>query len=149
MIGTSDKGVYVINTLTKKTYHYFFSYTSPSSLLSNNITGLLVDNNNGLWVSTVNGVSFFHPALQKNKSFFVNNSSLTENNIINCLVKTAPQIILIGTENTGLFKYDLQTNKSERLNFNEPNDLKITGFLKLTKDSSIICLCREEAKNHT
>lgn len=115
-IGTKASGLFVVNTKNRSIYRYRFSNTTPSSILSNEITNLFVDNNNGVWISTVNGVSYFHPSLQKTKPFyFYNNSVFPENASINCVAKVDESNVIIGTESSGIFNYELQNRITTRL----------------------------------
>lgn len=51
-IGTIEGGLYQMNPETEAVQHYAFTPHSSTSILSNNVNGILIDSDNHLWAYT-------------------------------------------------------------------------------------------------
>ncbi len=112
IIGTQSEGLIVWNERTHKRSTVRYNPSDPKSLCSNQILTLHTDNNNGIWIATSMGISYFHPSLQKNKSYHFHNREAFRNGIlINAVFPLSEKSFLIGTENNGLFLYDANTDE--------------------------------------
>lgn len=139
LIGTANSGVYVINLNSNKVYHYQINHHDPKSILSNDITGIYADNNQGIWFSTSQGVSFFHPSLQKNKFiYFYNNPNIPESVLLNAVAKISNDSLLIGTESDGLYLYQVKSKQTNQIKFTQEYGLKITSIIPLSKQEYLI-----------
>ena len=135
IVGTNGKGVYIINIKTLKTYHFTHNDFDLNSLCSNVITSVIVDSNNGIWLGTDMGISYFHPSLQKIKThYFYNNPVITKNALFNCIKKVSQTILLIGTNNDGLFLCDHQEKKTIQL----LSKLSVSAIEKITSEDYLI-----------
>ncbi|AOW20133.1 hybrid sensor histidine kinase/response regulator transcription factor [Urechidicola croceus] len=98
-------------------------YTKKNSnLSSNDISDLLIDNNNGIWITTLGGGLNFYD--RENDSFVIYKHNSDEQNSIvsnqvNTVFKDAKGVVWLGTEN-GLCSYD--TNISKFTSFNQNTD---------------------------
>lgn len=118
LIGTQSEGLLVWNERTHQRTSVRYNSSDPKSLCSNQIMALYADNNDGVWIATGMGISYFHPSLQKNKSYhFHKREAFPDGILINAVFPLSEKSFLIGTENDGLFMYnsnadDLTTVKS-------------------------------------
>ncbi|WP_023603832.1 AraC family transcriptional regulator [Aliivibrio logei] len=102
----TDDGLYQWNIKNKK-YHKFNSVLRDDySLEGNKIYGLLADKNNGLWIATDNGVSYYSDSsrLFTRIRYKEANGSLDVNEI-NSVLQTPDELAWLGSS-TGLFLVD-------------------------------------------
>lgn len=112
IIGTQSEGVIVWNERTRKRSAVRYNPSDPKSLCSNQVLALHTDNNEGIWIATSMGMSYFHPSLQKNKSYHFHNREAFRNGIlINAVFQLSENSFLIGTEQNGLFLYDANSDE--------------------------------------
>ena len=112
IIGTQSEGLIVWNERTHKRSAIRYNPSDPKSLCSNQILTLHTDNNQGIWIATSMGISYFHPSLQKNKSYHFHNREAFRNGIlINAVFPLRGNSFLIGTEHNGLFLYDANSDE--------------------------------------
>lgn len=125
IVGTGGSGLYIIDIKSKATYHYKHNDFDLNSICSNVINSVVIDNNNGIWLVTDKGVSYFHASLQKTKlNYFYSNSVIPSDLQINCVKKINSNQTLLGTANYGLFLQD----KSNGLSTCLLKDLNITSI---------------------
>lgn len=111
VVGTKGEGLIVADLKTRTAVQLKHNDFNPTSLCSNEITNLCADNNEGLWVSTTMGLSYFHPSLQKNKRFYFHNRLASGNGLqINTIYPINESWYLIGTDADGLFLYDTRND---------------------------------------
>lgn len=112
IIGTQSEGLIVWNERTHKRSVICYNPSDPKSLCSNQILALHTDNNEGVWIATSMGVSYFHPSIQKNKSYHFHNREAFRNGIlINTVFPLSENSFLIGTEQNGLFLYNANSDE--------------------------------------
>lgn len=112
IVGTQSEGLIVWNERTHKRSVVHYNASDPKSLCSNQILALQTDNNDGLWIATSMGVSYFHPSLQKNKSYHFHHREAFRNGIlINAVFPLSQTLFLVGTEHNGLFLYNADTDE--------------------------------------
>ncbi len=117
LIGTQSEGLLVWNERTHQRTSVRYNASDPKSLCSNQILALYADNNDGAWIATGMGVSYFHPSLQKNKSYhFHNREAFPDGILINAVLPLSANSFLIGTENNGLFIYDSNSDELTTVN---------------------------------
>lgn len=134
-VGTVNQGLFVINLKTQDSYHYTSDLNNPTSILSNHINALCLDNNEGIWIGTGAGLTYFHPSLQKNKYFyFYNNSVLPYDSFINTVYKLDKVNYLLGTDNNGLYLTNTSTKETQCIQIKQAEKIKITSILKWTDD---------------
>ncbi|MBI3517841.1 MAG: hypothetical protein HY062_00600 [Bacteroidetes bacterium] len=135
-IGTKKNGLYIIDLKNNHVYVNQHDYNNPASILSNYITSLTVDDNQGVWLGTSAGLSFFHPSLQKNKYYyFFNNSTIPQGSLINAVYEVSHHNYLIGTDNSGLFLFNELTHQTESVNH---DNCQITSFEKLNANEILV-----------
>lgn len=134
-IGTKEKGLYIVDLKNNHMFINQHDHNNPTSILSNFITSLTIDNNQGVWVGTSAGLSFFHPTLQENKYYyFYNNNSIPKGTLINAVYEVKKGSYLIGTDNSGLFIYNEETHFTKSL----INNAQITSFEKWNNDEILV-----------
>lgn len=112
IVGTQSKGLIAWNEKTRRHFFIRVNPYNPKSLCSNQIQGFCTDDNEGLWIATGMGISYFHPSLQKNKSYHFHNRETLKNGIlINAVLPLSRQSFLIGTEYDGLFLYHADSDE--------------------------------------
>lgn len=135
-IGTKKNGLYIVDLKSSRVFVTQHDYNNPTSILSNYITSLTTDDNQGVWVGTNAGLSFFHPSLQKNKYYyFFNNSVIPQGALINAVCEVSHHNYLIGTDNNGLFLFNELTHQTKSVNH---DNSQITSFEKLNDDEILV-----------
>lgn len=135
-IGSKKDGLYIIDLINNHVLINQYNHNNPTSILSNHITSLKVDNNLGVWIGTSAGLSFFHPSLQKNKYYyFFNNPTIPQGSFINAVCEVGNGSYLIGTDNNGLFLFNEHTHKTVSVNH---DNCQITSFEKFTNDEVLV-----------
>lgn len=135
-IGTKKNGLYVVDFKSSRVFITQHDHNNPTSILSNYITSLTADDNQGVWVGTSAGLSFFHPSLQKNKYYyFYNNSTIPQGALINAICEVSHHNYLIGTDNSGLFLFNELTHQTESVNH---DNSQITSFEKLNNNEILV-----------
>lgn len=135
-IGTKKNGLYVVDLKSNRVFTTKHDHNNPTSILSNYITSLTADDNQGVWVGTSAGLSFFHPSLQKNKYYyFFNNSTIPQGALINAVCEVSHHNYLIGTDNSGLFLFNELTHQTESVNH---DNSQITSFEKLNENEFLV-----------
>jgi signal transduction histidine kinase len=135
-IGTKKNGLYIVDLINNNVLINQYDHNNPTSILSNHITSLVVDDNQGVWIGTSAGLSFFHPSLQKNKYYyFFNNPIISQGSFINAVYEVGNGSYLIGTDNNGLFIFNKLTHKTESVNH---DNSQITSFEKLNDNEVLV-----------
>lgn len=138
LVGTKNNGLYSVNLKTHQVFHYRSDHNDPGSILSDNVTAICADDNEGVWIATSKGLSFFHPSLQKNKYYyFYNNPVMPPGILINCVYKIDDAFFLIGTDHHGLFLHNGVTKATEKISASV-NLLKITSFCRINKNEVLV-----------
>ena len=136
--GTKGYGLYVKPQHGKATYVYQQNIYNPSGIPSNFILSLYKDNNDGLWISTSKGLSYFHPLLQQNKYYhFYSNGDESGSFLINCVAQISNESFLVGTDDNGLLLYKT-VNDSKPINLMKEPFKKISSFCKLDTNNILI-----------
>jgi signal transduction histidine kinase/ligand-binding sensor domain-containing protein len=135
-VGTKKNGLYVVDLINNQVLINQYDHNNPTSILSNHITSLVVDDNQGVWIGTSAGLSFFHPSLQKNKYYyFFNNPAIPQGSFINAVYEFGNGSYLIGTDNNGLFVFNELTHKTELVNH---DNSQITSFEKINNQEIVV-----------
>jgi ligand-binding sensor domain-containing protein/two-component sensor histidine kinase len=138
LAGTKTKGLCCIDLRSHHVYWYKHDQNDPGSLLSDHITALVPDNNEGLWIATSKGLSFFHPSLQKNKYYyFYNNATMPPGVLINAVYKLSDTEFLVGTDQNGLFLHHGVTKETIPIviaTVAPTSPVKVTSFCRLNAD---------------
>ena len=128
-IGTTGTGLYKFDGIEYTSYK--FNYKNSNSLSNNLVQCTFIDSKNRLWCGTENGLNLYNRDLDHFKKVKLNNTNNYRENVT-ALEEDASGNLLIGTDNKGLFKLDINTLKTDRvLNENYP-DLSINS-IKHTK----------------
>lgn len=139
LAGTKNNGLYNINIRTHKVFHYKSDHNDPGSILSDGINAIYADNNQGLWIATGKGLSFFHPSLQKNKYYYFYNNPVVPPGIqINTVYKINDNDFLIGTDAHGLFLHHGITKMTEKIAVGSAGSIRITSFCRITPSEILV-----------
>ncbi len=134
-VGTKKNGLYIIDLKNNHVFVNQHDHNNPTSILSNYITSLATDNNQGVWIGTNAGLSFFLPSLQENKYYyFFNNNAIPKGSLINAVFEINRGNYLIGTDNSGLFIYNEESHYTKPIgNYNQ-----ITSFEKWNHEDVLV-----------
>lgn len=119
-IGTIEGGLYQMNPETEVVRHYAFVPQNRSSILSNNINGILIDGDNHLWAYTW-GAGISELDLNKSQSVFHQHSNgevpgLEDDFIMSAVEDSVNRGIWFGTTH-GLLFYDKKQELFSRVDF--------------------------------
>ncbi|MBS7229639.1 response regulator [Flavobacterium psychroterrae] len=134
-IGTFGKGLIRYNTVAK-TFEIIENDTTKTNYLTNNIVRtLLVDQKNGVWAGTQNGLNFipfknFSSNKYAIKHFFFDSSSLSGDDILT-LFQDSQKKIWVGTKAKGLHYFD--GKKFNKINLRVGNTV-ITSIHSILED---------------
>lgn len=132
VIGTRGQGMLIVDPKTHQITNCLPQPERPnSSLCSATIQGLYADANQGIWIATDKGVSYFHPSNQRFKAyFFYRNPVLPENATLNAILQLSESEYFIGTEKDGLYNYNIQQNTAQRISL--PREEEVVKIVSLT-----------------
>ncbi len=112
-----------------------FYYDLNKGLTSNNILSMDVAADGTLWVGTDNGIIKYNSLTDS----FETHSPLLNlpDHIITALLFDHQEILWIGTKNSGLIRYDIQTNELDVYTHDptEPSSLSVNSILSIYEDS--------------
>lgn len=119
-IGTIEGGLYQMNPETEAVQHYAFTPHSSTSILSNNVNGILIDSDNHLWAYTW-GAGISELDLNKPHSAFRQHSNgevpgLEDDFIMSAVEDSVNRGIWFGTTH-GLLFYDKKQELFSRVDF--------------------------------
>lgn len=139
LAGTKTNGLCCIDLSTQNVFWYRHDQNDPGSLLSDHITAIFPDANEGLWIATAKGLSFFHPSLQKNKYYyFYNNTAMPPGVLINAVYQLNEAEFLVGTDHNGLFWHQGMTKQTRQIPIEAKVPVKVTSFCRLHANSIVI-----------
>lgn len=102
--GTAEAGLVIIDQESQQVYNCRADLNNPQSICSNQINMITPDNDGGMWLSTSQGLSYFHPSLQQNKLlFFYNIAGYPDRAQVNAAAFVSRDTLLVGTDQNGLF----------------------------------------------
>jgi ligand-binding sensor domain-containing protein len=137
VLGTKGQGLIFINLKTRQSYQSVFDFNNPLGILSNDINAIELDKNQGIWIASSAGISYFHPSIQKDKyHFFHNDLNIKQASLINCVQKLNQNEYLIGTESDGLIFYNSEKRKTTKIAFSQ--EINVTSFLKIEHEKILI-----------
>ena len=126
-IGTIEGGLYQMNPETEAVQHYAFTPHSSTSILSNNVNGILIDSDNHLWVYTWGAgiceldLNQPHPAFRQHANAEI--PELEDDFIMSAVEDPVNKGIWFGATH-GLIFYDKIQKRFSRINL----DLSINEF---------------------
>lgn len=132
-IGTIEGGLYQMNPETEAVQHYAFTPHSSTSILSNNVNGILIDSDNHLWVYTW-GAGISELDLNKPHSVFRQHSNgevpgLEDDFIMSAVEDSVNKGIWFGATH-GLIFYDKSQERFSRINLDvDVNEFESVGSL--------------------
>ena len=117
-IGTIEGGLYQMNPKTKAVQHYAFAPHSPTSILSNSVSGILLDSDNHLWAYTW-GAGISELDLNRPQSVFRQHSNgevpgMEDDFIMSAAEDPVNKGIWFGTTH-GLIFYDKKQDQFSRI----------------------------------
>jgi ligand-binding sensor domain-containing protein/serine phosphatase RsbU (regulator of sigma subunit) len=119
---------------------HFLTYSSEKYLPENNVWAVAEDNLGRYWFGTNGGISIYDPKVTgKNMVKFLNESRNTIGNSIRFIKPDKDGNIWIGTNGSGIYEYDIKTNK---LIYNTTingylSSLKIITALEIDKNNNL------------
>jgi len=127
--GTPGAGLFVHIPHLNKTYRYQHQIYNLNGIPSNYILSIFIDNNDGIWIATSKGLSYFHPILQQNKYYHLyNNNNQYSSLLINSVYPLAENEFLVGTDGQGLFIYNTTHSLLEPITINGAVPYTISSF---------------------
>ena len=132
-IGTIEGGLYQMNPETEAVQHYAFTPHSSTSILSNNVNGILIDSDNHLWAYTW-GAGISELDLNKSQSVFHQHSNgevpgLEDDFIMSAVEDPVNKGIWFATTH-GLLFYDKAQGRFSRITLDvDVNEFESVGTL--------------------
>jgi len=137
-VGVDLEGVFILNesdlTIKKQ---FIYNETSATSISSNNVRGLFVDNQSNLWIATYHGGVSFEDSFKLNFNYFqhrAGDSQSIGNNQVNAVLEDSSGNLWFGTNN-GISVLMVKTNVWKHF-FNKINPgEKGDAILTMAEDS--------------
>lgn len=132
-IGTIEGGLYRMNPQTESVQHYAFTPNSSTSIISNNVNGILIDSDNHLWAYTW-GAGISELDLNKSQSVFHQHSNgevpgLEDDFIMSAVEDPVNKGIWFATTH-GLLFYDKAQGRFSRITLDvDVNEFESVGTL--------------------
>ena len=132
-IGTIEGGLYQMNPETEEVQHYAFTPNSSTSIISNNVNGILIDSDNHLWAYTW-GAGISELDLNKSQPVFRQHSNgevpgLEDDFIMSAVEDPVNKGIWFGATH-GLIFYDKSQERFSRINLDvDVNEFESVGSL--------------------
>lgn len=132
-IGTIEGGLYRMNPQTESVQHYAFTPNSSTSIISNNVNGILIDSDNHLWAYTW-GAGISELDLNKSQPVFRQHSNgevpgLEDDFIMSAVEDPVNKGIWFGATH-GLIFYDKSQERFSRINLDvDVNEFESVGSL--------------------
>lgn len=132
-IGTIEGGLYQMNPETEEVQHYAFTPNSSTSIISNNVNGILIDSDNHLWAYTW-GAGISELDLNKSQPVFRQHSNgevpgLEDDFIMSAVEDPVNKGIWLGATH-GLIFYDKSQERFSRINLDvDVNEFESVGSL--------------------
>ncbi len=127
-IGSRGKGLYKMDS----DFNLIRIYNTDDGLANNTIYGILEDNNNHIWISTLNGLSKFDPATGEFINYYKNDGLQSNKFNYEAFLRTGRGEMLFG----GINGFNLFNPSDVRLNTYEPN-VVFTDFRVFNKSVNI------------
>ena len=113
--------------------NYLHDAKDNTSLLSNNITSLFVDKNGSLWVGTGVGLVRYNAATERFERIALPISAAPR---VNDIVQEDDRHLLIGTAGYGLFRVDIASRKSEKVENYSRGDVDYFNHILIDMDGN-------------
>lgn len=132
-IGTIEGGLYRMNPQTESVQHYAFTPNSSTSIIANNVNGILIDSDNHLWAYTW-GAGISELDLNKSQPVFRQHSNgevpgLEDDFIMSAVEDPVNKGIWFGATH-GLIFYDKSQERFSRINLDvDVNEFESVGSL--------------------
>ncbi|WP_462387083.1 hybrid sensor histidine kinase/response regulator transcription factor [Phocaeicola plebeius] len=132
-IGTIEGGLYQMNPETEEVQHYAFTPNSSTSIIPNNVNGILIDSDNHLWAYTW-GAGISELDLNKSQPVFRQHSNgevpgLEDDFIMSAVEDPVNKGIWFGATH-GLIFYDKSQERFSRINLDvDVNEFESVGSL--------------------
>jgi ligand-binding sensor domain-containing protein len=123
-IGTNGYGLYKFDGIDYTSYK--FKYQDSTSISSNLIFSSYLGKDNKLWIGTEDGLNIYDRDLDKFKK--INISKSQNSNISVLSINEYDGHLYIGTRLNGLFKYNLETQKTDRIPTKNNNNPAINSI---------------------
>lgn len=127
-VGTSDQGLYSYNIVENKFIEFRHDPKDSSTLSSNNIRTMILNDDGNIWVGTYGGgLDFFNTRTKKfthNKNIPGNPLSLSSD-FVYSIYKNSPDELWIGTYGGGVNRFDLKNKTFEHFMMEDglPNEV--------------------------
>lgn len=108
-LGSNEYGLYK-RVIDKDGKTIFKAYTKADGLANNSVKGIAEDNDGGLWITTINGLSYFNETTGTFTNYNKDDGLVSDQFYWNSAVKDSKGTIYMGT-NVGLIELD-GTNKA-------------------------------------
>ena len=112
--GVEDKGA-LKYPLNGQKPAWFYADNAPGHLKGRSIRSIVADNNGNIWFATFDkGVSVYNPAANSFTYYNMENNALAANAVLG-MVKTHNGDILISTLGRGIYRYEINKDRFEKL----------------------------------
>lgn len=111
-VGTDWDGINKYDTHSNYVRHIYHDSQNSKSLSNNVVFSLCAEDDNHIWVGTLNGLNLWDRQQSTFTRFFndAQNKGSVSSNVINCLIKDQKNQLWVGTQN-GLNQYDRQSHR--------------------------------------
>ncbi len=122
-IGTWGAGLIKYNSSDNSIKQFKSDTENPNSLINNRVRTVYIDNNGKIWLGTLKGMSIFEPSNGKFTNYSKTDKSKSELGIVRFFTQDKNGIFWIGTETSGLIRFDENSNSFKHF-LNDPENPK-------------------------
>lgn len=140
-VATEGSGLFLINPKTKEVKNYLHSAANPQSISSNYIRSLALDNQNRLWIGTLNDLNIYHEGTDSFVSYSSNpveNGSLSQRSVRSIFMDSQGGMWL-GTYFGGLNYYHPIRNRFKTI--------RRIPYKNSLSDNVVSCIVEDRNKN--
>ncbi len=135
-VGTKGGGLNSLNTKTNVFTNYIHKYNDSKSIADNNVQSITADGSS-IWIGTGNGLDLYREEINYFYHFKLTDFNKAYSNYISHVIKINKNNLWIGTDNYGLFSFNIDEKKFENNKiFENPGQNTITSIFK-DKENSI------------
>lgn len=132
-VGSNGYGFYKV-LMEKDGKYRFRAYTMQEGLINNTVRGILEDNQGNIWISTINGISCFHPLKNEFRNFTVKDGLISNQFYWNATCRTRNGELYFGSnDGLSMIKPDINYDEQREIPL-RITDVLVSAQERIAKD---------------